>query len=52
MENELTGMFGRKVDLVERRSLCNPFRRYEILRTRRVVYATEPMIPPLPPDIP
>jgi predicted nucleotidyltransferase len=38
MESELSALFRRKVDLVERRSLVNPFRRYEILRTRKVVY--------------
>ena len=39
MEDELRGMFGREVDLVERRLVTNPFRRYEILTTRRVIYA-------------
>ncbi len=39
MEEELRAMFGRKVDLVEKRYLRNPFRRHEILRTHRVVYA-------------
>lgn len=39
MEEELRAMFGRKVDLVEKRYVRNPFRRYEILRTHRVVYA-------------
>jgi len=39
METELSELFGRKVDLVERGSLVNPFRRHEILRTRKVVYA-------------
>jgi uncharacterized protein len=39
MESELSELFGRKVDLVERGSLVNPFRRHEILRTRKVVYA-------------
>jgi predicted nucleotidyltransferase len=38
MENELSDLFGRKVDLVDRCCLVNPFRRYEILRTRKVVY--------------
>jgi len=39
MEAELQRLFGRKVDLVEKRALKNPFRRYEILTTRQVLYA-------------
>lgn len=39
MEEELEGMFGRKVDLVDKKGLCNPFRRHEILTSRQVVYA-------------
>ena len=39
MEEELKTIFGREVDLVERGGLRNPFRRYEILRTRQVIYA-------------
>jgi len=39
MLDELEDIFGREVDLVERRSVTNPFRRYEILTTRQVVYA-------------
>ena len=42
MLNELEGLFGRRVDLLERRGveqMPNPFRRPEILRTARVVYA-------------
>lgn len=39
MLDELRAMFGRNVDLVERRLITNPFRRYEILTTRRVLYA-------------
>jgi predicted nucleotidyltransferase len=39
METELQQLFGRKVDLVEKRALKNPFRRYEILTTRQVLYA-------------
>jgi uncharacterized protein len=38
MREELSGLLGRKVDLVGRGGLRNPFRRAEILRTRRVVY--------------
>jgi predicted nucleotidyltransferase len=36
---ELVDLFGRDVDLVEERSLVNPFRRRAILRDKRVVYA-------------
>lgn len=37
-QEELEAMFGRTVDLVSKPALQNPFRRYEILRTRQVVY--------------
>ena len=40
MQDELGALFGRKVDLVERDGLKNPFRRARILQTRRVVYVT------------
>ncbi len=39
MEEEIKEIFGRKVDLVEKRLIRNPFRRYEILTTKEVVYA-------------
>ena len=39
MRDELAQMFGRKIDLVEQRSLVNPFRRRSILRTKQVIYA-------------
>lgn len=39
MKDELEAMFDRKVDLVEKRAVKNPFRRHEILTTRRVLYA-------------
>ncbi len=39
MREELQSLFGREVDLVERREIVNPFRRHEILTTRQVVYA-------------
>jgi predicted nucleotidyltransferase len=39
LQDELTSLFGRRVDLVEKKGLRNPFRRHEILRTRRVLYA-------------
>src|ERR1035437_4423654 len=39
MIEELEGMFGRKVDLVIKETLENPFRRHEILSTRQVIHA-------------
>jgi uncharacterized protein len=40
MREELSALFGgREVDLVETGRLADPYRRYEILRTREVVYA-------------
>ncbi len=39
LEEELRGIFGRDVDVVMKGGLRNPFRRKEILSTRRVVYA-------------
>jgi predicted nucleotidyltransferase len=39
MTDELKQMFNREVDLVEKEALRNPFRRKEILATRKVIYA-------------
>lgn len=39
MQEELEAALGRRVDLVERNALRNPFRRREILRSHQVVYA-------------
>jgi predicted nucleotidyltransferase len=39
MQIELEELFGRPVDLVEKRSLVNPFRRHSILTSKQVVYA-------------
>lgn len=39
IQNELELMFGRSVDLLEKRSLKNPFRKAEIMRTYQVIYA-------------
>ncbi|MDA8218215.1 MAG: nucleotidyltransferase domain-containing protein [Dehalococcoidales bacterium] len=39
MRDELILLFGRRVDLVEKRSLRNPFRRREILGTTETLYA-------------
>ena len=41
MREDLRELFGREVDLVEQRSLLNPFRRRSILRTKQVVYAAQ-----------
>lgn len=38
IQEGLGQILGRKVDLTEKRGLRNPFRRYEILRTKEVVY--------------
>jgi predicted nucleotidyltransferase len=38
MQIELKTMFARDVDLVEKASLQNPYRRYEILKTAKRVY--------------
>ncbi|MBI4830725.1 MAG: nucleotidyltransferase domain-containing protein [Candidatus Lindowbacteria bacterium] len=40
MEDELREIFGRDVDLVAKSGLRNPFRRHEILRTQKVIYAS------------
>lgn len=39
MEEELEVIFGRKVDLVEKAGIRNPFRRHEILKSLEVVYS-------------
>jgi len=39
MRDELSALFGREVDLVEKRGLRNPFRRREILSTTGTLYA-------------
>ena len=39
MRDELWEMFGREVDLVEKKNLVNPFRRHAILSTKQVIYA-------------
>src|SRR5262245_7931143 len=40
MNDELSNLVGRKVDVIEKTGLRNPFRRREILATRRIIYAT------------
>jgi predicted nucleotidyltransferase len=39
MKEELEAHCGRPVDIVEKEALRNPWRRYEVLRTREVIYA-------------
>ena len=39
MKDDLESRSGRPVDLVEKEALRNPWRKYEILRTREVIYA-------------
>ncbi len=39
MQEELKVLFGRDVDLVEKSTLRNPFRRHAILPSRKVIYA-------------
>jgi len=39
MKEELEGLFGRPVDLVEKEALRNPWRKREILSTYEVLYA-------------
>lgn len=39
MRIELEAIFGRRVDLVEKKALRNPFRRQAILAHQRVLYA-------------
>ncbi|MGK7901933.1 MAG: nucleotidyltransferase family protein [Hormoscilla sp.] len=41
MQRELKTLFGREVDLVQKSGLSNPFRRYEILSTKKTIYATQ-----------
>lgn len=39
-EEELERIFGREVDLVEKKAIRNPFRRHHILNNHEVIYAT------------
>jgi predicted nucleotidyltransferase len=39
MSQELSTVLGREADVVETTGLRNPFRRHEIMVTRRVIYA-------------
>ena len=39
MLDDLSTIFGREVDLVEKSTIRNPFRRHTILTTREILYA-------------
>jgi len=39
-EEELEQIFGREVDLVEKKAIRNPFRRHHILSNHEVIYAS------------
>jgi hypothetical protein len=39
MVDELKTIFERKVDLINKKGLTNPFRRHSILTTKKVLYA-------------
>ena len=39
MKDELKEIFGREVDLINKKALTNPFRRHSILTTKKVLYA-------------
>jgi hypothetical protein len=40
IKEELEARCGRPVDIVEKETLRNPWRRYEILKTREIIYAS------------
>jgi hypothetical protein len=40
MRTELESIFGREVDLVEKKALRNPYRRRAILANQRVIYVS------------
>ena len=41
MQEEIESLFNRKVDLVSKEYLKNPYRRYEILNTCQIIYAIQ-----------
>jgi uncharacterized protein len=41
MQRELEALFGREVDFIQKKELKNPYRRVNILKTHRVVYASK-----------
>jgi uncharacterized protein len=40
MKDELKALFGREVDMADKEGIKNPYRRYEILHTHQVIYAS------------
>ena len=40
IEDQLAAMFGRKIDVVAKHTLRNPFRRHSILASREILYAS------------
>jgi predicted nucleotidyltransferase len=40
MSDELSSLLGRRVDIVDRSTLTNPFRRHEILTRRQLIYGS------------
>ncbi len=38
---ELEDLLGRKVEMVEKKCVTNPFRRYAILTSKQVIYAAD-----------
>lgn len=41
MQEEIENLIGRKVDLTQKKLLKNPYSRAEILKTHRVIYASQ-----------
>jgi uncharacterized protein len=41
MQAQIEEMFGRKVDLTQKKLLKNPYSRAEILKTYQLIYATQ-----------
>ncbi|MGF1515519.1 MAG: nucleotidyltransferase family protein [Elainellaceae cyanobacterium] len=41
MRDELKSLLGREVDVADKEYLKNPYRRYEILNTHRVIHASK-----------
>jgi len=39
IQDELQAIFGRKVDVVEKQAIRNPFRRHAIITSKKVLYA-------------
>jgi uncharacterized protein len=39
MLDELSDIFGREIDLIDKQAIRNPFRRHAILKSKEVIYA-------------